>query len=99
MVQGKLCPAVDWKHETEGNSYVLTIKSDEALGSVRLWTATSTTKDFRESKWTSKVIPEKGGVYVGEIAKPDQGHVALYGEMMFQAYGHEYSITTQIRRE
>jgi len=99
VVQGKLCPAVDWKHETAGNSYVLTIKSDEALGSVRLWTATSTTKDFRESKWTSKVIPEKGGVYVGEIAKPDQGHVALYGEMMFQAYGHEYSITTQIRRE
>ncbi len=99
VVQGKTGPTIDWKHDTAGNNYLLTIKSNEVPGSVRLWTATSTTKDFRESKWTSKPIKEANGAFVGEVAKPEQGHVALYGEVLFNAYGHEYSFTTQVRRE
>ena len=99
VVQGKPGPTIDWKHDTAGNNCLLTIKSNEAPGSVRLWTATSTTKDFRESKWTSKPIKEANGAFVGEVAKPEQGHVALYGEVLFKAYGHEYSFTTQVRRE
>ena len=66
---------------------------------VRLWTATSPTKDFRESKWVSKPVKETGGAFIGDVSKPEQGHVALYGEVLFNAYGHEYSVTTQIRRD
>ena len=99
VADGKPGPSVDWTHETAGDVYQLKIKSNVAPTSVRVWSALSGTKDFRESKWTSKTIKDVGGTFVGEVAKPEQGHVALYGEVVFSAYGHEYSVTTQIRRE
>ena len=99
VVEGKPGPEVDWKHETNGNTFQLKIKSDLPPAAVKLWAASSSTKDFREAKWNSTSIKETSGSFVGEVPKPDQGHVALYGEVLFHAYGHEYSITTQIRRE
>ena len=92
-------PALDWKHDNDGNKLRLAIKSNTAPTAVRLWTATSATKDFRESKWTSQPIKETSGMFTAEVAQPDQGHVAIYGEAQFNAYGLTYSLTTQIRRE
>ena len=97
--EGKMMPTAEWKHETEGDSYRLKIQSKTAPKAVRLWMATSGTKDFRESKWTSGPIPETNGSFLGVVPKPPAGHVALYGEIQFNAYGHDYSVTTQIRRE
>jgi PhoPQ-activated pathogenicity-related protein len=99
VIQGKPGPTVDWKHETKGDTLQLMIHSNPPPKAVRLWSASSTTKDFRESKWSFKPISEKNGAFVGEVPKPDQGHVALYGEVVFHAYGNDYSISTQIRRE
>lgn len=98
-VEGKTLPTVGWKHETAGDILRLTIQSKSPPAGVRLWLATSDSKDFRSAKWSSSPIKESVGSFVAEIPKPDQGHVALYGEILFNAYGHEYSITTQIRRE
>jgi len=99
VVEGKPGPSVDWKHETIGDLLQLTIKSGTRPTAVRLWTATSATKDFRESKWSSKPIKETNGSFTDSVPKPTEGHVALYGEIQFNAYGQEYSVTTQIRRE
>lgn len=99
VVEGKPMPVLDWKHETEGSTLRLTIKSNTAPTAVRLWTATSPTKDFRESKWTSQPMKETTGLFIADVVKPEQGHLALYGEIQFQAYGLTYSLTTQIRRE
>ncbi len=99
VVEGKPGPSVEWKHETVGDSFQLTIQSNTPPTAVRLWTASSSSKDFRESKWTSQPIKSTNGSYVASIPKPAEGHVALYGEIQFNAYGQEYSVTTQIRRE
>jgi PhoPQ-activated pathogenicity-related protein len=99
VVEGKPGPSVDWKHETVGDSYQLTIQSNTPPTAVRLWTASSATKDFRESKWSSQPIKSTNGSYTASVPKPTEGHVALYGEIQFNAYGQEYSVTTQIRRE
>ncbi|MEI8016965.1 MAG: PhoPQ-activated protein PqaA family protein [Schlesneria sp.] len=99
VVEGKPGPSIDWKHETVGDSFQLTIKSNTPPTAVRLWTASSTSKDFRESKWTSQPIKSSNGTYTASVPKPTEGHVALYGEVQFNAYGQEYSVTTQIRRE
>lgn len=99
VVEGKPMPVLDWKHETDGESFRLAIKSNTPPTAVRLWTASSETKDFRESKWTSQPIKETSGVFTATVAKPEQGHIALYGEVQFNAYGLTYSLTTQIRRE
>jgi PhoPQ-activated pathogenicity-related protein len=99
VVDGKSLPALKWKHETENDSYRLTITTNTRPTAVRLWTATSASKDFRESKWSSQPIKEVSGEFRAQIPKPDQGHIALYGEAQFNAYGIEYSLTTQNRRE
>ena len=99
VADGKPGPLVDWKHETVGDVYQLKINSNVAPTEVKLWTAASNTKDFREAKWSSRPIKVVGGSFVGEVPKPEQGHVAFYGEVLFKAYGHDYSVTTQIRRE
>lgn len=98
-VEGKTLPTVGWKHETVGDTLRLTIQPKSPPTGVRLWTATSDSKDFRSAKWSSSPVKESVGSFVSEVPKPEQGHVALYGEILFKAYGHEYSITTQIRRE
>lgn len=99
VVDAKPLPAMQWKYETEGESIQLTMETKTPPTVVRLWTASSATKDFRESEWTSKPIKEAAGRYIGEIPKPQQGHVAAFGEFQFHAYGQEFSLTTQIRRE
>ena len=99
VVEGKPGPSVEWKHETVGDSLQLTIQSNITPTAVRLWTASSATKDFRESKWSSQPIKSSNGSYTASVPKPTEGHVALYGEIQFNAYGQEYSVTTQIRRE
>ena len=99
VVEGKPGPSIDWKHETVGDSFQLTIQSNTPPTAVRLWTASSATKDFRESKWTSQPIKSSNGSFTASVPKPTEGHVALYGEIQFNAYGQEYSVTTQIRRE
>lgn len=99
VVDGKPMPSLDWKHETEGDKYRLTIKPSTRPAAARLWTATSPTKDFRESKWVALPMDETSGTFTADIPKPEQGHIAFYGESQFNAYGLEYSLTTQIRRE
>lgn len=97
--EGKSCPSIDWKHETAGDVYRLKVNSTPIPTQVRLWTAESPTKDFREAKWRSQPVKETSGSFVGEVPKPQSGHVALYGEVFFKAYGQEYSLCTQLRRE
>lgn len=58
--------------------------------SVRLWVARSDTKDFRNAKWEAtelRVSDEAGGdgeEFVGVVAKPEEGHVALFGEATYR---------------
>ncbi|WP_397569204.1 PhoPQ-activated pathogenicity-related family protein [Schlesneria sp. T3-172] len=99
VIEGKALPAIDWKHETLGDALQLTIKSNQKPTAVRLWKASSATKDFRESKWEAKLIKDTNGDYIATLPKPADGHVALYGEVQFHAYGQDYTLTTQIRRE
>lgn len=99
VVDAKPLPHIHWKYETGGDSIQLTMETKSAPTAVRLWTASSDTKDFRESEWKSKPIKEASGRYIGEIPKPQQGHVATFGEFQFHAYGQEFSLTTQIKRE
>lgn len=97
--EGKSLPVINWNHETAGEVFQLKVTATPVPTSVRLWVAESATKDFREAKWNSKPIKEVNGSFLGEVPKPQSGHVALYGEVFFNAYGQEYSLSTQIRRE
>ena len=72
--------------------------------SVKLWTAASPTKDFRESEWTSQTMkslnmPRKEDRFRGEIPLLPGSHRALFAEALYHFDGLDYSISTQLRRE
>lgn len=95
----KPLPAPHWEHTTDAGHLHLKMKSDIPPTTVRLWTATAPTKDFREATWTATTIEPADGQYLGKIAQPTSGHVALYGELLYQHGPLEYSLSTQLRRE
>ncbi|MDB5389207.1 MAG: PhoPQ-activated pathogenicity-related protein [Planctomycetaceae bacterium] len=99
VVQAKPLPKLKWHHATADGKLQLKMSSDVAPISVRLWVAKSPTKDFREAQWVATELTGKDKEYIGEVEKPQAGHVALYGELFFQKGLLEYSLTTQLKRE
>ena len=66
---------------------------------VRYMTLThSDTLDFRESKWESTEMVRDGEGYLGELALPESGHAALFGEIeYYEGDDLKYSLSTQVR--
>ena len=92
-------PAIDWKHDTDAGRFRLTMQSNVLPVAVKLWTAESATKDFRESEWKSQPLKAKDNRYLGEVPAPVGKHVALFGELQFQLDDLSYTLSTQLRRE
>ena len=92
-------PAIDWKHETDAGRFRLTMQSNVLPVAVKLWTAESATKDFRESEWKSQPLKATDNRYLGEVPAPVGKHVALFGELQFQWDDLSYTLSTQLRRE
>jgi PhoPQ-activated pathogenicity-related protein len=92
-------PALSWEHRDTQSRVTLSIRSSAAPAAARLWVAHSDTKDFRQSKWQPVSLQEQDGVYVGSVPKPQQGHVAHYGELQFDYDGLPYSLCTLVRRD
>ncbi len=94
-------PTLGWKHSDGDGVCRLTITSKPEPISVRLWTAGSSTKDFRESKWESKTLAAKpNGEFIGDAPKPAGGHIALFGDAQFTSpTGTIFTFSTQMRRE
>lgn len=90
-------PELSWTLEEKDANYVVNVKTDLPYKKVRLWTASSETKDFRKAVWRPKTIAS-GTDGAIEIAKPASGHVAFYIELESSEYGLSYSLTTQVWR-
>ena len=99
VVMNKPLPVINWEYSAPDNKLQLSIKSDVAPTGAKLWVANSASKDFRDSEWTAKVLEEKDGRFLGEVDKPQSGHIALFGELQFQLGPIEYNLSTQLRRE
>jgi len=99
VASDQLLPVLEWKHDTAGNILRLTIQSDRAPVSVKLWTAASPTKDFREAEWKPQTLKPKDDRFVGEVSLLPGSHRALFGEALFHFDGLDFSLSTQLRRE
>lgn len=99
VAAAKPFPSIEWKHESVDGGYRLVMQSDVAPLAVRLWTAESDSKDFRESQWKAQVLKPVGNRYQGETAAPVGKHVALFGEFEYKLDTQTYSLSTQLRRE
>lgn len=92
-------PELQWTHGAGDDSLQVCIESSEPPKAARVWSARSPIKDFRGAEWSSQPMVEKGGNWVGTVAKPREGHVALYGELQFEFQGLKYSLCTLVSRE
>ncbi|MFO0945232.1 MAG: PhoPQ-activated protein PqaA family protein [Planctomycetota bacterium] len=90
-------PEPKWSYEERPDAVTLKVDASVAPKEVLLWSTTADTKDFRESKWESRVIPRSTEGFVGEVEVPAGKHVALYGELRFEFNGAPYSLCTLVK--
>ncbi len=90
-------PYPTWQHGERRNMVTLTMSSTPAPGDGRVWFALTDTADFRDSTWQAVPMARQGAVLVGEIAKPQSGRVALFGEADYDLSGRRFSLSTAPR--
>ena len=88
---------VKWKLAVTDTGYRIDIETDISPRAVKLWTAQSETKDFRQAKWTSTSLEAKGTQSV-LVAKPLSGHIAFFVELESVSDSLPFSVTTQVWR-
>jgi PhoPQ-activated pathogenicity-related protein len=93
-VTGRPMPTLSWKTgRAPSGTTTLTIQSDPPPASARLWSASASSRDFREAKWTSSPL-EAGTTISASLPDPSPGHLAAYGELEYQIDGIPYHLTT-----
>ncbi|MFM7321427.1 MAG: PhoPQ-activated pathogenicity-related family protein [Armatimonadota bacterium] len=90
-------PRMNWNYQDTAGGTRLTLGSDVAPDSARLFRCTAPTKDFRDSKWTSTELKVDGRKVVAEAQTPAQGCAAVFVEATYQSNGKPYTLSTQIR--
>jgi len=91
-------PQLTWEF-TEGDDLTLTIQPGDELPVVRVtqWSATSATRDFRGSEWVTEELAATDAGYIARVPQPDEGYAALLGEVVYEADGREFPLSTTVR--
>ncbi len=92
-------PKVEWEIN-DGDPAKLSVKVNRDAKSIKLWSATSTDRDFRDDKWSNLDLPVKSGSSraVAEIDSPEQGYRAFLGEVTLETpSGHPFKLSTEAR--
>lgn len=98
IVTGKPLPKLAWDFKEGSASLQLQIASDAEFSRVRLWSATSLKRDFREAKWTSSDAGSTKKQIELPLPRPDEGLAAYFGELVFhEGQDDEFSLSTNVR--
>jgi PhoPQ-activated pathogenicity-related protein len=97
QTNGKSMPALKWKHENKDGRLRLTIEARPAPTAARLWIAHAPTQDLRSAVWQERELSYTEGRIVGEIAPPEKGNAAFFGELDYDIDGIKYHLSTQVR--
>jgi PhoPQ-activated pathogenicity-related protein len=85
---GKQLPTVTWTYAAKSDHLGVNVQTNRGTRHVLAWTATSATRDFRESRWTSHHCKRRKGNFSCSVARPSKGFVAMYAELWFQDRGY-----------
>lgn len=97
QINGTAMPRLRWRHESAGGGLRLIIDATPAPRSARLWVARSASSDFRTAEWRPESVRVADGRIAGEVARPEQGRVAFFGELEYEIGGLRYALSTQMR--
>jgi PhoPQ-activated pathogenicity-related protein len=94
-------PPMRWKYTEDPltRQTSLDVKPGVEDARVFLWTADSTTRDFRKAKWTSKPLEVNASTHaaVANVLSSDTGYRAVYGEVVYGGGLMPLYLSTTIR--
>lgn len=90
-------PKVSWNWKSENSNQILTIRSEPMPKEITIWTAQSSSKDFRDAKWSSKTLALEGEEVKFLLQKPESGYAAAFAELVYENGGRRFSLCTTIR--
>jgi PhoPQ-activated pathogenicity-related protein len=94
---GKRFPSPTWRYIRNSQSINASINSHPSPLGGRLWTATATTRDFRNALWTSTPAVIKDGQVIGSVALPVSGYLAVFGEVDYKTDKAAFTLSTAPR--
>ena len=97
QTSGTPMPTLRWKHESVDGKLRLTIDAAPAPTGARLWLSQTARTDFRNAQWRAQELNFSAGKIIGEVARPEQGHLAFFGELDYEIEGLTYQLSTQMR--
>jgi PhoPQ-activated pathogenicity-related protein len=87
-------PSLSWEiDQPASGDHTLTIQANPAPISARLWSASSASRDFRESKWSPSTLTP-GNTIRGSLSRPDSGKHAAFAELEYEIDGIPYHLST-----
>ncbi len=93
----KPLPKLTWAYSDMPNGAELTIDSSVKPKSARLFSATASTTDFRDAKWTSVPITPEDGKWKAGYTRPSGFNAAIFGEATYEIGGKSFTLSTQIK--
>jgi PhoPQ-activated pathogenicity-related protein len=94
-------PKVVWQlRDGADGAAGITVRVDQPASKVRLWSAHSADRDFRDEKWTSRELQIQAGSSQAstDVPKPATGFTAFLAEVELTApTGHRYKLSTQVQ--
>jgi PhoPQ-activated pathogenicity-related protein len=99
IADGESLPDLKWSFSDKGKAGISVIV-DRKVEGMRLWTAESEDRDFRDERWTSKELEVRRGSSKAavSIATPDSGYRAYLVEVLLRSStGQEYKLSTEAR--
>ena len=101
IVDRRPLPKVVWQLRDGTNGAAgLMVRVNQPVSKIRLWTAHSTDRDFRDEKWTSYELEIQSGSNQAsvDVPKPAAGFTAFLAEVELTApTGHSYKLSTQVQ--
>jgi PhoPQ-activated pathogenicity-related protein len=76
-------PVLGWESSAEDGALRLALTSDIAPETVRAWTASSPSRDFRDAAWEDHAMTREGGIYILRLDLPEDAYLAVFGDAEF----------------
>jgi len=93
---GARLPQLDWEYRWASGAVALCLRSDPAPRSVRIWTAVSDDRDFRDAAWEGGPPRRRDDRYLAQIPRPASGYVGVFAEATFGRARSAYSLSTNL---
>jgi PhoPQ-activated pathogenicity-related protein len=94
--EGAGLPALDWEFRTAADALTLCVRSEPRAGSMRLWTAHSSDRDFREAEWSAGTRRRRAAFETFVVPRPEAGYTAVFADAAYGALLSRYTLSTNL---